>query len=193
MFDQILYDRILAKVAKDPASGCWNWTGPYHATRPYPNNRYGYISIRKAPGKWKSVDAHRAMWIALNGPTPSTVYVCHRCDNPLCVFPDHLFAGAPRDNTRDMIAKNRHNNGKKTICKRGHPLEEENVYITPAGARACKICTLGRLRMYAGWPEHLAYTIGKVPGGYMVDFQTGEFVKTGKGHPRESLRTSDQP
>lgn len=159
MFRQKLYDRILAKTVKDPVSGCWNWTGPYHKNRPHPGNRYGYIGMRREGGKHRTVGTHRAMWIALHGEIPRTTYICHRCDNPLCVNPDHLFAGAPKDNTHDMLAKNRHNNGKKTICKRGHPLEGDNVYITPSGARQCKCCTTARYRIKWGWPEDLAYSL----------------------------------
>jgi hypothetical protein len=44
-----------------------------------------------------------------------------------------------------MIAKNRHNNGRKTICKRGHPLEGENVYVSKNGMRNCKTCVTARL------------------------------------------------
>ncbi len=189
MKDQRLYDRILAQVSKNSAAGCWLWTGSYHKSRPHAANRYGYIGMARGNGKYGSVDTHRAMWIAIHGELPSIVYVCHRCDVPLCVNPEHLFLGAPRDNTRDMLAKNRHNNGKKTICKRGHALEGDNVYICPAGARDCKICATARYRIRAGWPEHLAYSIGKVPPGYKLDFVTGELVAARSSKRRQSQLT----
>lgn len=149
MKDQRLYDRIVAQVVVNAVTGCWMWTGSYHKNRPHAANRYGYIGMQRGTGKYGSVDTHRAMWIALHGELPSTVYVCHRCDVPLCANPDHLFLGAPRDNTQDMIAKNRHNNGKKTICKRGHPLEGENLYVSKDGMRNCKAC--GRERERLRW------------------------------------------
>lgn len=149
MFNEKLYERILSKVAKDPFLGCWNWTGPYHKNRPYPGNRYGYISIRRGTGKWNCIGTHRAMWIALHGEIPKTTYICHRCDNPLCVNPEHLFSGAAKDNTHDMLAKNRHNNGKKTHCKRGHPLSGDNVYVAKGGVRHCKTCS--RMRSLRRW------------------------------------------
>lgn len=184
MHDQKLYDRIIARIRKDDATGCWNWTGPAHTKRPYPGNRYGYVQAYGG-----AMGTHRAMWSALYGRPGRIVYICHRCDNPLCMNPEHLFAGAPRDNTQDMIAKNRHNNGKKTICKRGHPLEGPNLEIKADGARDCRICATGRYRLRAGWPESMAFdpTI-KVPGGYMVDRATGQIVP-GRGR-RKSLQTN---
>lgn len=148
MYDQKLYDRIVAQIVKDEATGCWNWTGPYHKERPYPSNRYGYINVMRR-GKSRSVNTHRAMWIALDGEIESTVYICHTCDNPLCANPEHLFAGTPKDNTHDMLAKNRHNNGRKTHCKRGHELAGENVWVDKKGLRHCKVC--GRERQLRRW------------------------------------------
>lgn len=53
--------------------------------------------------------AHRASWIVHFGEIPKGKWVLHRCDNPLCIKPDHLFLGTAKDNTNDMISKNRHN------------------------------------------------------------------------------------
>lgn len=51
--------------------------------------------------------AHRASWIAYRGEIPDNLWVLHRCDNRLCVNPEHLFLGTARDNTQDMIKKGR--------------------------------------------------------------------------------------
>lgn len=83
---------------------CWRWFGPYH--RPSPRNPngfpYGWIKIKN-----KIYSAHRLMYSYIYGIDPKELYVLHKCDNPRCVKPSHLFLGTQGDNIRDMISKNR--------------------------------------------------------------------------------------
>jgi len=90
-------DRFWEKV--DTSRECWEWTG---SKRPL---GYGQMGI---PGTNRPVGAHRISWELHFGPIPDDMFVCHRCDNPKCVRPDHLFLGTPTDNVRDMVAKGRH-------------------------------------------------------------------------------------
>ncbi len=83
---------------KDEATACWNW-----ALR---QSRNGYGQFRDG-GRLKK--AHRGAWEAVNGPIPEGLHVLHRCDNPQCVNPEHLFTGTHTDNMRDMTAKGRGN------------------------------------------------------------------------------------
>ena len=76
-------------------SGCWIWTGAC-------NGKYGLIW--KPPG---FTMAHRIAYELYKGQIPAGMYVCHLCDVPLCVNPDHLFLGTQIDNMRDMIRKGR--------------------------------------------------------------------------------------
>jgi len=100
-------DRFWPKVDKNgsapehcPELGpCWVWTG---AHVPW---GYGQIGLT---GR-KNGRAHVVSWEMHNGPIPDGLWVLHKCDNPPCVRPDHLFLGTVQDNTADMIAKGRHN------------------------------------------------------------------------------------
>ena len=75
---------------------CWVWTETLD------DNGYGMFR--------SSVRAHRAVWAAQHGPIPKGLLICHHCDNPPCVRPDHLFLGTIRDNNLDRHAKGRSKN-----------------------------------------------------------------------------------
>lgn len=81
---------------------CWEWSGP--------TEKDGY-GIFKGVYEGQSYQrAHRYSWALHNRQNvPKGMMICHRCDNPRCVNPDHLFVGDGGDNMRDKIAKNRHN------------------------------------------------------------------------------------
>lgn len=82
-------------------SGCWLWTG---GTRP---NSKGVPYPRHWNDDRKSIGAHRFSFELVHGAIPKGMYVCHKCDTPLCVNPDHLFVGTHHDNMRDMVQKKR--------------------------------------------------------------------------------------
>lgn len=90
-----LGERLWARTTK--TEGCWLWDGS--------RNRDGYGTIGN--GNTGSMLTHRAAWIVTNGPIPAGLNVCHSCDNPRCVRPDHLFLGTQYDNIQDCYAKGR--------------------------------------------------------------------------------------
>ncbi len=97
-----LEERFWAKVAKLGPNDCWDWRGS--------ENGHGYGHTRTVTnGVVKDVYAHRLSYEIHNGPIPEGMFVCHRCDNPRCVNPSHLFLGTAKDNVHDMICKGRNN------------------------------------------------------------------------------------
>lgn len=97
LFKAMLIDRFMSKVVKE---NCWTWVGTImkHGRQ----SPYGMISIKR-----KMYLAHRVSYFLFNNINPKQNKVLHRCDNPRCVNPDHLFLGTQKDNVRDMMQKGR--------------------------------------------------------------------------------------
>lgn len=92
------------RVETDPRTGCWNWTGGVRR----PERPYGSLVIgSRSDGTRRRVSAHRLAYEIWVGPITDDLCVCHRCDNPRCVNPDHLFLGTKKDNADDRDAKGR--------------------------------------------------------------------------------------
>lgn len=92
-------NKFWSKVIKKE-NGCLEWNGSKR-------NLYGRIGY-----KGKILSCHRLSWEWQNGEIPKGLQICHKCDNPSCVNPDHLFLGSHTENMRDCFNKNRNNNRK---------------------------------------------------------------------------------
>lgn len=93
--------RFMDKISKRK-DGCWDWKSAFF------NDGYGYFSYgSRKEGNYRTYRAHRFSYLLFKGEIPEEICVCHTCDNPKCVNPNHLFLGSRSDNTRDMYNKGR--------------------------------------------------------------------------------------
>jgi len=98
---------------------CWLWSGRKTSS--------GYGRLM-----WdgREIGAHQISWIIHNGPIPHGLWILHKCDNPSCTNPDHLFAGTHSDNMKDAIVKGRFKFNRKRKFgedNASHKLSKEQV------------------------------------------------------------------
>jgi hypothetical protein len=120
MLRQDFDTRFWSKVAYVDGDGCWEWT----ASRVGPDRPGGGYGQFWCAERKTQLKAHRVAWEQKNGPIPDGMLVCHRCDNPGCVRPDHLFLGTPKDNMVDMVQKGEWKHGG-VLCPRAILTEQQ--------------------------------------------------------------------
>ena len=104
MVDESLKVRFSQKWLLNKENGCWEWSGSR-----FPSG-YGQIKLTK---QRKQEYAHRVSYEIHKGVIPKGMNVLHRCDNPCCVNPDHLWIGTDKENQQDMKAKGRSLQGER--------------------------------------------------------------------------------
>jgi HNH endonuclease len=107
---------------------CWEWQAGCF------DNGYGAFWLRRK--LWK---AHRVAWLIQFGEIPDDLKVLHKCDNPRCVRPSHLFLGTDADNMHDRDRKGRHGWSKRARCAYGHEYTPQNT-VWVRGHRLCRKC-----------------------------------------------------
>lgn len=113
--DCMTTETIKTRVKVNPVTGCWEWLGTKR-------NGYGRTTTgSRKDGTRKSISAHRLSYQLFKGDIPLSHEICHKCDNPCCINPDHLFAGTRQDNVDDRERKGRNvvprgeNNGRAKL------------------------------------------------------------------------------
>lgn len=143
--------------------GCWQWRDlgrhPKSKGPMYPEASY-------RAKRWR---LNRLMVTLTQRPLVKGEMACHKCDNHLCINPDHLFIGTNQENLLDASRKGRMPGQSKTHCSHGHEFTPENTYRARrvlGKVRSCKTCARIRNRIKAGWPRELAESMGITPAGH---------------------------
>lgn len=116
---------------------CWVWTGARW-------NGYGALAVgRTERGSPVKQTSHRLSWRMHNSEIPEGLFVCHHCDNRLCVRPDHLFLGTSQANTADMVRKGRQSRGESVnTCRLSEEQVNEVVRLYRAGVIQTEIAKM---------------------------------------------------
>lgn len=121
-----IIDRFWPQVHK--TSGCWEWRGMRDS-----RNRYGLFFVANGMTR---ISAHRFSWLIAGRSIPQGLYVCHHCDNTICVNPDHLFVGTQKDNMQDCVQKGRMANRPAESYPHGE--RHYNARLTGAAVNAIR-------------------------------------------------------
>lgn len=149
-------DRFYQKIDTAHETDCHIWIG-------YRNPAgYGVFIVDRKP-----VGAHRMAWRLANGPIPDGMLVCHRCDNPSCVNPDHLFLGTQLDNMRDMVKKKRakpqpKQHGKAFMQPSDYVTRLASIDLTPYAAAGELGVSIRQSLRYASGTTPIPFTVAKL-------------------------------
>lgn len=138
--------RFWARVTQAPAPACWLWTGA--------QQRKGYGRVAFLGRIW---GAHRLAWFLSFGDIPDRKQVCHRCDNPPCCNPDHLFLGSNSDNVQDMLQKGRFVVGRRPMgsMNRASKLREADIAAIRANGELTFAEARNVARQYGVTPQNI--------------------------------------
>lgn len=163
MKTQTIYKRLVSRMIQQ--GDCWIWQGASA-------NGYGYMWDGKKPR-----NAHRLMWETIHGPVPPKMFICHTCDNKLCINPNHLFLATPKENMDDMTRKGRRS------CGPEHAAAMQKAWTTELRNRQSSILCIAKARKHAelaaaaGVPTNWKYC-----PGCKTWFSRNNFDKNGARH-----------
>jgi hypothetical protein len=149
-------ERFWAKVKKTDI--CWTWKGSRNG------DGYGHFFFNG-----RVMLAHRVVWTMANGAIPDGLQVLHKCDNPPCVRPDHLFLGTQLDNLADMEKKGRRDWSKGETCHDARLTEQQVIEIRdsshPHDTQFCKMAA----EKYKVTPSHIRAIITGKKWKYLIE------------------------
>lgn len=152
--EQRFWPKVICGMSQDH---CWRWAGATNKTTGYGVTWDGD----------KTIGAHRAAYVLWHGrQIPDNLFVCHHCDNRICVNPAHLFLGTVTDNNRDMVTKGRYVHGHTKNNRKGE--EHGCAKLTDAD--------IYEIRVLIGEGK----SVGDVAEIYSVAWSTIGNIKTGK-------------
>ncbi len=144
-----IFERFYDSYEPVPESGCWIWT------KSCDRNGYGTIHWNK-----DKLSAHRFSYEITNGKIEDGMFVCHKCDTPSCINPNHLFLGSAIENFEDMWKKGRQAKGIKSARSKLTAQEVRDIiHLNPKHGDGKKLCdkfgvhysTIGRIRRRSSW------------------------------------------
>lgn len=122
-------EKLLKNTYPEPNTGCWLWGGLID------KDGYGRVS----PKKHKLRNAHRLSYFFHKGDFDRSLFVCHTCDQPSCINPDHLFLGTVQENSDDMKNKKRQARGEQQWKAKLDTIDIKNIRILYGlGIYSCK-------------------------------------------------------
>lgn len=121
---EYLIQRVYVDMGSDDP--CWVFTGGKD------KDGYGQCHSAKTAKELGVTRAHQMSYATFNGPIPDGMFICHKCDNPSCINPSHLFLGTALDNNKDMWGKGRWVSGKK-------PIFDHSYIVSQHGVKDCMV------------------------------------------------------